>query len=75
MPCGGIYPTGKNRRSDCFYCGEHNPAPDHWVEEWDAPIHADCIKGFLDTPEGKIIIAHGHAVYRYDKLVAGKANH
>ena len=72
MPCGGIDWTGPYPGMDCFACGKSDPPPDHWVEEWDAAIHADCIEAFLATPEGQIVVKHGHAVYKFGTLISGK---
>ena len=74
MPCGGIYPLTRHwsaayldptqRSLACFYCDKSEPPVTHFVEEWDAYIHRDCIDEFLKTPEGEIVLAHGHEVER-----------
>jgi hypothetical protein len=33
-----------------------------WCEEWDAPLHTGCVEEFLKTPDGKIVLAHGHSI-------------
>jgi hypothetical protein len=71
MPCGGIYPVkgswvepycGQDER--CFHCGQPIPSLDQmlWVEEWDAAIAKDHLNDFMATPEGQVIVKHGHAV-------------
>ena len=45
---------------DCFACGKGYA--EHWLEEWDAYIHAGCVPKFLQTEEGAILIAHGHTI-------------
>lgn len=66
MPCGGIYPFEGNERwtehFPCWECGKPNPT--HFIQEWDAFIHKDCIDRFLKTPEGKIVTKHRHSVIR-----------
>jgi hypothetical protein len=68
MPCGGITPTKNSFLRDtvaspqeCYYCGKKGAL--HFVEEWDAFIHAVCVPAFLQTDEGKVIIKHKHEVY------------
>lgn len=69
MPCGGIYPAGGRERFPylCFHCNQ--PGPDCWVEEWDAPIHSECVKDFLETEEGSFIIGHGHYIGIWTEVV------
>jgi len=68
MPCGGIYPIrGIHLRYTCLFCGK--PNTDHWCEEWDAPLHADCIVPFLETEEGQVVLYHGHHVQRGDEIL------
>lgn len=69
MPCGGIYPIphddpGGSGTERCYYCNEGAPIVTHYVEEWDAVIHKDCIDDFLKTPDGLLIIRHGHKVIK-----------
>lgn len=73
MPCGGIYPLthhwaaqylGNSAADWCFYCHKAEPLPTHFVEEWDAFLHGECIDAFLETREGKIVLEHGHEVVR-----------
>lgn len=73
MPCGGIYPINVsnlqsiegsivNAGAICWQCSKNDPPPDHWCEEWDTPIHGTCVKEFLETDEGKIVISHRHEI-------------
>ena len=75
MPCGGIYPAEPMLESPgvpdlpynvCFHCGKTKSptgvVPDHYVEEWDALLHRECIEEFLSGPEGEVILNHGHDV-------------
>lgn len=74
MPCGGIYPLTRHwsrrylnpndRSHACFQCGSAQPPVTHFVEEWDAYLHGGCIDDFLNTPEGRIVLDHGHEVER-----------
>jgi hypothetical protein len=79
MPCGGIYPLwhpdgsvahfaapmlGSSAADACFYCGKLEPPCTHFCDEWDCYLHAGCSDAFLDTEEGKIVLAHGHEVIR-----------
>jgi hypothetical protein len=75
MPCGGIYPIKGSfvepieAQADpahpmvCWTCGKSDPKPTFWCEEWDTPIHRECIPEFLTTDEGRIVLNHGHMVY------------
>lgn len=67
MPCGGIYPSQLSDRYTCWYC--HLKGPDHWVEEWDAPLHKACIAPFLRTEEGAIVLAHKHFIQIGDQIL------
>ena len=60
MPCGGIW-TVKPFESECFYCGKTGQL-DHFCEEWDTGLHAKCVRPFLATPEGQVVLNHGHEV-------------
>ena len=69
MPCGGIFPTEMSIvagiMSDqsvvcCIQCGKEGA--DHFCEEWDGFLHANCVSSFLLTEEGKCVIAHKHEV-------------
>jgi hypothetical protein len=73
MPCGGIYPLaqhwaaayyGHSAADWCFHCGKTDPPCTHFVEEWDAYLHGECIDAFLQTDEGRIVLEHGHEVIR-----------
>lgn len=78
MPCGGIYPipqdfviTDKpfsmNSSPTCFQCGSAVDKYDLFVEEWDAYLHYDCLVQFLLSPEGEIVIKHGHSINAYSR--------
>ena len=60
MPCGGIDRYTDVEPGPCFLCDKEGA--DHYCAEWDCMLHAHCIVPFLDTEEGKIVIAHGHCV-------------
>jgi hypothetical protein len=71
MPCGGIYSINahwsaaylKHTNSDCFQCTKQVKAKrDLFVEEWDAYLHRKCLGAFLKSPEGEIVIKHGHEI-------------
>ena len=68
MPCGGIYPMRDSwvekliTYGDCFYCDCETHSDDLWVEEWDAPLHRNCLDDFKKTDEYQIIIKHGHDI-------------
>ena len=71
MPCGGIYPIphdddpGGSGIERCYYCNKAKPIVTHYIEEWDAVIHKDCIDDFLENaPDGQIIVKHGHKVIK-----------
>ena len=82
MPCGGIYPIAstpfealrpEGSGGYCFHCGKPDsvvPHPSHFVEEWDAYIHQECIESFLETEDGKIVLVHKHCV-RVDDSTLG----
>lgn len=61
MPCGGIYPGGlMAQRYSCLQCDK--PGCDLWCEEWDSPLHSECVEEFLKTVPGDIVLNHGHEV-------------
>lgn len=60
MPCGGIYPTGKNA-FPCWHCGKIGC--DLILIEWDSFLHSACVEAFLKTDEGQCVLDHGHAVW------------
>ena len=60
MPCGGIYPVCP-QEDICFYCGKTGLL-DHFCDEWDTGLHAECVEPFLKTEEGKVVLAHGHRI-------------
>lgn len=61
MPCGGINCYADVPPGECFHCGR--TGADHYCEEWDCMLHADCVMPFLyETDEGKIVRSHGHTV-------------
>lgn len=68
MPCGGIYPVhGEPEwmlQGGCWVCGERGDGPYHFVEEWDAYLHTRCVDEFLRSPEGEVVVSHGHEVIR-----------
>lgn len=79
MPCGGIYPVKKHFSKEsfkedqavpCFSCNQTVKYEEDasFVEEWDAFIHRSCILPFLSTPEGQIVISHGHVVCFGDEI-------
>lgn len=67
-PCGGIYPIKDSwleplvSCGECFLCNLDTNTTDLWIEEWDAPLHRNCLETFMKTEEGQIIIKHGHSV-------------
>ena len=68
MPCGGIYPIeamGESyqdvKDTPCWMCGQSGC--EVFCEEWDTGLHKKCVEEFLKTPEGKIVIAHGHEIH------------
>lgn len=76
MPCGGIYPIGKESDfgkmhgtsdyDNCFYCGGNIKEEDlMFCDEWDCYLHRVCVVPFLETEAGKIVIEHGHQVILY----------
>ncbi len=48
---------------DCWHCGEAIPEADHFCDEWDCYLHGKCVKPFLETDEGKIVLSHKHLVH------------
>ena len=73
MPCGGIFPImGDNLEAyfasapggipECWYCRKRSPPPDHVLVEWDSFIHGECIRPFLRTEEGMIVVEHEHLI-------------
>lgn len=61
MPCGGIYPiSDANPNWKCFFCSKKGC--DHFCEEWDCGLHADCVIPFLHTEEGEVVINHKHEI-------------
>lgn len=60
MPCGGIDRYSDVPPGECWQCGQ--PGADHYCHEWDCMLHALCVLAFLATPEGQVVIAHGHTV-------------
>jgi hypothetical protein len=67
-PCGGITPQdpmGGIPAGLCWTCDEYvsgNPNDGLYVEEWDAVIHRHCLGYFLASPEGIIVLGHGHQI-------------
>ena len=66
MPCGGIYPVTDKDKGWCFGCGATLDGSElcSFVEEWDALIHDRCIDSFLTSPDGQLVISHGHDIIR-----------
>jgi hypothetical protein len=69
MPCGGIYPIRGswieelgNTKGECYFCGKNTHINDLFCEEWDCYLHKECVKPFLETKEGKIVLKHGHDI-------------
>jgi hypothetical protein len=67
MPCGGIYPIAgsalekfTNDKQPCWMCDKGSC--DCFCDEWDTMIHSACVPAFLETDEGKIVLAHRHEV-------------
>jgi hypothetical protein len=77
MPCGGIYPLLPDHdfakmhdnavvEHHCFDCGQPiKPEDLMFCDEWDCYLHRACVMSFLDTPEGEVVILHGHEVILY----------
>jgi hypothetical protein len=73
MPCGGIYPISldPNKQSGptCFSCNTEIIPEDNPIalacEEWDCIIHYTCLGYFLTSPEGDIVLGHGHEIIAY----------
>ena len=76
MPCGGIYPTeiSEPNRHTCWACNKGSP--DHFMEEWDAFIHGTCVREFLKTEEGQIVVLHKHHIQIGEEILQeeGKLN-
>ena len=66
MPCGGLYPVADTHKQ-CFSCGISDHSEYSFVDEWDAFLHDRCIEEFLASPEGEIVINHGHEIIRRTK--------
>lgn len=77
MPCGGIFPIAQHF-SRTFLDLPADPATNHtcchckrpvdyqtdlWVEEMDSYLHRSCLGDFLCTPDGRLVITHGHMVF------------
>lgn len=64
MPCGGIYKQLTDKESWCFECGQTitTDTESYYCEEWDCDIHVTCLDAFLDSPEGEIVLLHGHDI-------------
>lgn len=67
MPCGGVsfggplYPDVW--KGECLFCGQEDA--DHFVDEWDAFIHAECVIPWLsdkNNPEAQIVLNHAHTI-------------
>lgn len=60
MPCGGVYSVPPSPRNTCFVC--ERGGGDLFCDEWDTHLHRECLGSFLLSEEGKIVLAHGHAI-------------
>jgi len=64
MPCGGVYFGGPLYpdiwTGECIFCGQKDA--DHFVDEWDAFIHAGCVIPWLRTEEGRLVLEHLHTI-------------
>jgi hypothetical protein len=67
MPCGGILPIYHFAKGffppeggRCWICKKAGAK--HYLEEFDVLVHARCSIYFLTTPEGDVIMDHGHIV-------------
>lgn len=75
MPCGGIWPHGDIAAEGetpktpypCWACDTRGA--DHWLEEWDAFIHGTCVREFLKTKEGQIVVRHKHHIQIGDEVL------
>lgn len=76
MPCGGIYPgadisvdrpcwfwTTGGREEDELLAGCGPSPAELFCEEWDTFLHVKCLIRFLQTEEGKGVMAHGHEIH------------
>lgn len=77
MPCGGIFPIAQHfsrafldlpadatTNHTCWQCKlPVDLKTDLFVEEFDSYLHRDCLGDFLCTPEGRLVVAHGHMVF------------
>jgi hypothetical protein len=63
MPCGGIGGNlfQGNPTDSCLQCGKTG-GPFLFVEEWDGGVHRHCIAAFLASPDGLIVLDHGHEI-------------
>jgi hypothetical protein len=73
MPCGGVYPLAhhfagpmldrSNPAHGCWVCGQVDPPPTLFCDEWDTYLHGGkCLAAFLASEEGQLVIEHGHDV-------------
>lgn len=69
MPCGGIFPVDPKEagRHSCFHC--HKLGCDHFLIEWDSFLHKGCVRPFLETEEGIIVVRHGHLIQVGDTVL------
>jgi hypothetical protein len=63
MPCGGIAVYSDVSAGDCWVCNK--PGAKHYLEEWDAMIHARCAVKELANPTSDValVINHKHQVF------------
>jgi hypothetical protein len=74
MPCGGIYPIAHhvvgnsmhdptNPNHGCRVCqGPVDASVDLFVNEFTTFLHRACFRKFINSPEGEVILEHGHAI-------------
>ena len=69
MPCGGIYPIKTGWLADftsdddeCWFNDGPVGVNGLFCEEWDTSLHKSCLKRFMVTDEGRIVLEHGHTI-------------
>lgn len=67
MPCGGIWPADVGEDERCWHCNRRGA--DHWLEEWDSFLHKACIRAFLVTDEGQVVVRHKHLIQIGDEVL------
>ncbi len=65
MPCGGIWMPVKGTHwlnGPCWCCGKTEC--ELFCDEWDTPLHIECLSLFLRTDEGRLtLLDHKHGIY------------